>query len=190
MAARQTNPRAQSDRPGVGEPLSSAALQRRIDEEVGRAERHGTMLSCLLVVVENLDEIAYEHGPELSGQTLSYIAGALAGELRRFDRIGHPSAEELAIVLPGADSPSGEAVARRILERVQAIKIESRGTRLPLELSVGLAAWRENMAPHELLARARVAAARQDGDDPPSVPAPGEERRGGAELPGHAPSAS
>lgn len=165
MAARENDLRARSDRSGGSDPLSAAALQRRLDEEVGRAERHGTMLSCLLMVVENLEEIAYEHGAELPLQTVAYIASTLGGELRRFDRVGHPSAEELAIVLPGADSPRGEIVARRLLARVGAIKIESRGARQPLELSVGLADWRENMSAGDLLARARAAAARQNGED-------------------------
>jgi hypothetical protein len=38
----------------------AAALDERLLEEIGRAERHGTSLSCLLVVVENLDEMAGE----------------------------------------------------------------------------------------------------------------------------------
>jgi diguanylate cyclase (GGDEF)-like protein len=153
--------------------LTAAALQRRLDEEVGRAERHGTMLSCLLMVVENLEEIAHEHGSELPLQTISYIASTLGGEVRRFDRVGHPSAEELVILLPGADSPRGEIVARRLLARVGAIKIESHGARRPLELSVGLAAWRENMSAVELLARARAAAARANGEDQPAATAGG-----------------
>ena len=35
-------------------------LDERLLEEIGRAERHGTQLSCLLVVVDNLDEMAGE----------------------------------------------------------------------------------------------------------------------------------
>ena len=32
-----------------------AELDERLLEEIGRAERHGTQLSCLLVVVDNLE---------------------------------------------------------------------------------------------------------------------------------------
>src|SRR6185503_15180242 len=38
----------------------AAELDERLLEEIGRAERHGTQLSCLLVVVDNLDEMAGE----------------------------------------------------------------------------------------------------------------------------------
>jgi GGDEF domain-containing protein len=184
MAARESNLRARSDRSGGSEPLTAAALQHRLDEEVGRAERHGTMLSCLLMVVENLEQITYEHGSELPLQTIAYIASTLGGELRRFDRVGHPSADELAIVLPGADSPRGEIVARRLLARVGAIKIESRGARQPLELSVGLADWRENMSAGDLLARARAAAARQNGDDHAATPSTAAAQEGATGAPG------
>jgi GGDEF domain-containing protein len=170
MAAKDRNPRARAGAQGAREPLTPPQLQRRLEEEIGRSERHGTDLCCLLVVIENVAELVRsaenERDEELSARALAYIASALGGELRRFDRIARPREGELAIVLPGADGPRGEIVARRILERVRSIKIELRGTRLPLELSVGLAVWRAQMTPQQLLERARAAAARQNGDDP------------------------
>jgi len=154
-------------------------LDERLAEEIGRAERYGTPLSCLLVVIENLSELAREHGGELREQTLVYIAGALARELRRFDRVGMPTERELLIVLPGADGPRAEMVARRVLDRLQAIKVEARGARQPLRVSVGLAAWRTDAGPRSLIARARAATARiNDGEqagetatDPAAPPA-------------------
>jgi len=135
-------------------------LDQRLSEEIGRAERHGTQLSCLLVVVDNLEELAGQHGGELREQTMAYIAGALRSELRRFDRVGMPSDRELLIVLPGADGPRGEMVARRVLDRLRAIKVEARGQRRALRISVGLSAWRPEATPTLLLSRARAAAER------------------------------
>ena len=56
-------------------------------------------------------------------------------------------------MLPGADGPRGEIVARRVLDRLRAIKVEADGMRRPLRVSVGLAAWREDLSGEELLAR-------------------------------------
>jgi diguanylate cyclase (GGDEF)-like protein len=147
--------------------LSAAALSRRLDEEIGRAERHGTQLSCLLLVIDNLEEISRELGSDLPEQTLAYVGGALLRELRRFDRIGRPSEEELLIVLPGADGPRGEMVARRVLERVRAIKVEAEGTRRPVRMSVGLAAWRQDSSGDDLLAQARAATRVRNGENGP-----------------------
>ena len=167
MAASNPYPRA-DPLPGEGvQCLTSSGLDTRLGEEISRAERHGTQLSCLLIVIDNLDALAGEYGGELHEQALGYVADALRRELRRFDRIGRPSDQELAIVLPGADGPRGEMVARRVLDRVRAIKVEAAGARSALLVSVGLAAWRDGSDAKDLLSRARAAARRANGDDEP-----------------------
>jgi len=143
--------------------LSATALAERLEEEINRAGRHDTPLSCLLVVIENLDDLAKSHGSELSKQALAYVGEALRRELRRFDRVGRPSDGELAVLLPGADSPRGEIVARRALARLRAIKVEADGERQPLRVSVGLAAWRKDVGGEELLAQTRAAAHQEHG---------------------------
>jgi PleD family two-component response regulator len=182
MAASDPNPRSDRLPPEVGDCLTPAALGERMEEEIGRAERHGTELSCLLVRIDNLDELASEHGGALREQTIDYVASALRRELRRFDRVGRvgssglasqgvqgrqggsAAAMDLLIVLPGADSPRGEIVARRALERVRTIKVEAAGARQPLEISVGLAAWQQEVSAEALLARARAALRSVNGD--------------------------
>jgi diguanylate cyclase (GGDEF)-like protein len=171
MAAMEDNPRANPPAQEGQAWLGPDALDERLDEEIARAERHGTQLSCLLVVIENLDELAGEHGEELREQTLGYVAKALGGELRRFDRIGRPSGQELLIVLPGADGPRGEMVARRVLDRLRAIKVEAHGARRPLRVSVGLSAWQDGGAADELLLRARAASRVANGEDMSSAAA-------------------
>lgn len=141
----------------------------RLDEEVNRARRHGTPLCCLLVMIGNLQELAREHGDELSEQTLAYVAGVLSGQVRGFDRVGRPGDSELLLVLPGADGPRGEIVARRVLQRLRTIKVESDGERRPLRISVGLAEWQEDVSGEELLERARAAARRGNGADGASL---------------------
>jgi diguanylate cyclase (GGDEF)-like protein len=169
MAASDRNPA--SDRPATGAVpcLTASALHERLAEEVNRAGRHGTPLSCLLVTIGNLEELAREHGEELSEQTLAYVARVLASQVRGFDRVGRPSDFELLLVLPGADGPRGEIVARRVLERLHTIKVESDGTRRPLRISVGLATWQEDVGAEELLERARAAARRGNGAENASM---------------------
>lgn len=145
---------------GVSDWPGPRELQTRLDEEIARSERHGTPLSCLLVVVDNLQEMVEQHGVELREQTLAYVAGVLRRELRRFDRVGMPNDNELLILLPGADSPHAEMVARRVLDRLRAIKVEAKGERQALRVSVGLSAWREESTAQALITTARAAAAR------------------------------
>jgi GGDEF domain-containing protein len=179
MAASDPQPRSDRLSSREFECLTPAALRERLEEEISRAERYGIRLSCLLVVIENLDEMAREHGGELREQTVDYVAGALRRELRRFDRVGrigrigqigpvgHDSGLDLLIILPGTDGPRGEIVARRALERMRAIKVEAGGARQQLEISVGLAAWRADVSAETLLAQARAAMRAVNGDQNP-----------------------
>jgi two-component system, cell cycle response regulator len=167
MAAND-HQRSEEPPPGGVEWLSAPALNSRLIEEIKRAERHGTALSCLLVQIENLDEMAREHGEELREQTLAYVAEALRRELRAFDRVGRPSERELVLVLPGADGARGEIVARRVLDRLRTIKVEARGTRRPLRVSVGLAPWRDGASGDELMTRMRAASLPRNGEETPA----------------------
>jgi diguanylate cyclase (GGDEF)-like protein len=160
MAASDPHPRSNPLPPGQIACLSAPALKERMEEEINRAGRHDTPLSCLLVAIDNLDELSRKHGSELSEQMLAYVGGALRRELRRFDRIGRPSDNELLVVLPGADGPRGEIVARRVLDRLRTIKVEADGKRRPLCVSVGLAAWQKDTSGEDLLAQTRAAAQR------------------------------
>jgi diguanylate cyclase (GGDEF)-like protein len=158
MAASDQNTR--SDRPTAGAVLClpAAALHERLHEEINRAARSGMPLSCLLVTIVDIAELAHEHGEQLAEQTLEYVARALGSQVRDFDRIGRPSEGELLVVLPGADGPRSEIVARRALARLRMVKVESDGERRPLSISVGLAAWQQDLSADDLLEQARAAA--------------------------------
>jgi two-component system, cell cycle response regulator len=180
MAASDQDTRSQRASAGAVACLSQSALDRRLAEEINRAGRHGTPLSCLLVTIGNLDELVREHGDGLYEETLTYVARALGSQVRDFDRIGAPSNGELLLLLPGADGPRGEVVARRALQRLRTIKLELDGERRPLSVSVGLAAWREDLSGAELLELARGAARRgvaAGGLASPSPPALGRPDR-------------
>jgi diguanylate cyclase (GGDEF)-like protein len=163
VASDTTDPDPQLQGPEQIDSISAFELQQRLLEEISRAGRHGTPLACLLVTIGNLEELSRVHGSDLTERTLAYIGSALRTQLRDFDRIGRPSERELLVILPGADGPRAETVARRVLVRLRTIKIEAEGKRRPLRVSVGLAAWRQGVGADELLAQTRAAAARASG---------------------------
>jgi diguanylate cyclase (GGDEF)-like protein len=145
--------------------LDAAALADRLEEEIVRAERQQSELSCLLVVIESLQEMERRYGGDLGEQALAHLARALRGELRRFDQVGRPSDRELLVILPGADSTRGEIVARRALGRLRTIKIEADGARRALPIAIGLAVWSSGLSAQELLAAARAAAGAGEGEN-------------------------
>jgi diguanylate cyclase (GGDEF)-like protein len=151
---------------GSVEYLAAPALRERLEEEVNRAGRHGTALSCLLLDIEDLREVQRAHGDLLAAQVLAYVELALRCELRRFDRVGRSADGELLVVLPGADGPRGEVVARRMLGRLRALKLEDGEERRSLRFAVGLAPWRPGMSALALLGAARSASHPRAGVHP------------------------
>lgn len=144
--------------PAPAPALPTLDLLARIDEEIGRASRHGGGLCCLLVQIVNLAELVELHGDAFVAHALEHVGDVLRVELRRYDRVGHPLADELVILLPGASRLQGEAVARRALRRLGAIKVEIERVRRPLAVSIGIAAWTEPWSAERLIEEARTAA--------------------------------
>ncbi len=143
------------------ECLSSMELARRLDEEVHRAARQGTQLSCLLVSLEEVEYLSQTYGQDLPVQALAYLASALIYQLRRFDRVGRASDSELLVILPGTDERRAEIVARRGLGRLHSVKVEVEGRREALRISIGIAAWRDGLQATELVSQTRLAAQRR-----------------------------
>jgi PleD family two-component response regulator len=142
------------------EGLTAGELYARLEEEVCRAERQGTQLSCLLVSLDS-KRLSAEHDEQLPAQALAYVAAALTRQLRRFDRVGFLSADELLVLLPGADGPRAEIVARRALVRLGAVKVELDGRRHSIGVAIGLGTWSAGLSVAQLLERTRLAAHRQ-----------------------------
>jgi GGDEF domain-containing protein len=164
MAARDTHS-SHGLPPTPTSYLSAEALLARLEEEINRAGRGATALSCVLVSLDDLQEIERTHGPRLSRQAHEYVGLALCRELRRFDRVGVAGERELIVVLPGADGARAEIVARRALARLQVIKIEAAGRRRPLRVAMTVTSWRTGLDAAELVALARTASGRRSGRD-------------------------
>lgn len=153
--------------------LNEAAMASRLDEEIGRARRHGTRLACLLLALDDLESIGRHYGTAMAEHTLGHVGAVLRREFRRFDRVAYLGRGEFAIVLPGAGGTEGEVVARRALRRLHAVKIEDDGERRPLRASIGLGEWHEPQGAWELVASARAAmlrAGQRDGNGVPAGP--------------------
>ena len=158
LPANQIRAQSRPAREG-SEPLSRSTRSRdrlRRGDRPRRTPRHA--LSCLLMVIENLEEIAREHGSELPEQTLAYFASTLRGELRRFDRVGTRAQRSSRSCCPARTARAARSSRGACSRGCSAIKVETRG-RAPAAAALGRArAWRREMSAEDLLARARAAA--------------------------------
>jgi diguanylate cyclase (GGDEF)-like protein len=131
--------------------MNHRAMRRRLDEEIGRAQRSGTPLSCLLIDLDDFKLINDEHGHPVGDATLRGVVQALVGEFRAFDRVARYGGDEFVVILPNADLDSAAAAATRALERLRELPIPEDGGE-GVAASVGVAQWQPRMTTDALLA--------------------------------------
>jgi diguanylate cyclase (GGDEF)-like protein len=141
--------RAEAGTDSVAGCLNHRAMRRRLREEIGRAERSGGRLSCVIVDLDDFKLVNDRYGHQAGDSILRQVAQALTGEFRAFDRVARYGGDEFVVILPNADIESAVAAAGRALERMGRVLFPD-GTR-GVSASMGVAEWQASMTEQELL---------------------------------------
>jgi diguanylate cyclase (GGDEF)-like protein len=141
--------RSEAGTDAVTGSLNHRAMRRRLDEEIGRATRTGTPLSCLLIDLDDFKEINDIHGHPAGDAVLREVVRALVGEFRAFDRVARYGGDEFVVILPNAGIEAAAAAASRALERLRAVPGPAGGK--GVLASVGVAQWQAPMGTDQLL---------------------------------------
>jgi diguanylate cyclase (GGDEF)-like protein len=133
--------------------MNHRAMRRRLDEEIGRAVRASSPLSCLLIDLDDFKLVNDRHGHQAGDATLRAVAQTLVGEFRAFDRVARYGGDEFVVILPNAELGSAAAAAARALERLLALPARDtgEGSAGGVAASIGVAQWRAPMTTDALL---------------------------------------
>ncbi len=148
--------RAEAGTDAVTGCMNHRAMRRRLGEEIGRAQRTGGPLSCLLIDLDDFKLVNDRHGHQAGDAMLRGVVQALVGEFRAFDRVARYGGDEFVVILPNAELDSAAAAATRALERLRAIPgHDGAGATGPsptgASASIGVGQWRAPMGTDELL---------------------------------------
>ena len=134
--------------------LNHGAMQVRLREEIARAQRDGTVLSCVILDLDDFKRVNDSRGHQAGDELLRGVADLLRAELRPYDQVARYGGDEFVLLLPGSD----EATACQVAERVRdAVAAEAEpGSRLELAgaCSLGVAQWHEPLDAAALLEHA------------------------------------
>ncbi len=113
----------------------------RLETEVAYAKRHSTPLSLLMIDIDHFKRINDGHGHPAGDHVLSTLGQIVSSALRTEDLFARFGGEEFAVLCRGVTANSALSLAERLRARVETFAFEYQGRRIPVTISVGVAAW-------------------------------------------------
>src|SRR5450830_1165378 len=131
---------------GLTDPLTGVNnrryIEQRMQEEIGRAQRECSALSCLFIDIDHFKRVNDKFGHQSGDDVLREVATRIKKELRLSDSLGRYGGEEFIVLLTQATIHDAARIAERIRASVaqQAILIAGADDALQITVSIGAAA--------------------------------------------------
>lgn len=115
-------------------------LNARLKEELARAQRHGTSLTCLLIDLDRFKQINDQHGHLVGDMALREAAQRVDAHIRGSDAAARFGGDEFVVLAPGITPEQAAVLAERIRVAVCDTPLEIRpGVTLSMTVSIGVA---------------------------------------------------
>jgi len=138
-------------------------LQVRLKEELARARRHGTPLTCLMLDIDFFKKVNDRFGHGAGDDVLREIAQQIEAQIRATDVAARYGGEEFVILLPDTEADAG----RQLAERIRTAIADARFTvddevPIAVTVSIGVASCRLNREDEDLKTAGESLVARAD----------------------------
>ncbi len=128
----------------------------RLREEMDRARRYATSISCIMMDLDHFKRINDTYG-HLAGDEVLRAAASIARQNKRVpDVVGRYGGEEFLMLLPETGRTGARIVAERVRESIEDTLVEYDDSRIRITASLGVATAHndEKLSGDELLQRA------------------------------------
>ena len=136
------------------------AFMRRLEDEVGRVQRYGSVLSMVIVDIDGFKLVNDQYGHGVGDETLKMYARQVLSIFRHHDLVARYGGEEFAVLLPNTDINGAMSAVAKVQRRAAELKLklESTGGSIPLPtFSAGIALYQAGETPTDLIERADAA---------------------------------
>ncbi|MFO0580963.1 MAG: diguanylate cyclase [Anaeromyxobacter sp.] len=115
------------------------AFRARVDEEVKRAHRYLTPLTCVMADLDELKPINDSLGHAAGDRAIAAVAAVIREELRETDFGARYGGDEFVVLLPHTTAEEGRVLAERICARLGSASLELAERRVTVGASFGVA---------------------------------------------------
>ena len=124
-------------------------FERAIDRAVAAAERHKRRLALMMIDLDNLKHINDSVGHHIGDEAIRVLAQELQRAVRATDTCGRLGGDEFGVAMPDADEREAREVGLRVRQSLDDLNLSEK-LAVPVEFSVGIAAWRPGMDWHAM----------------------------------------
>jgi two-component system, cell cycle response regulator len=117
------------------------ALMEKLEQEMDRAARYATMLTCMMIDIDNFKQINDTYGHLVGDRVLKQLANLLRREQRSVDIVARYGGEEFVVLLPETTITESRNFAERILRRVAGHDFGEAGQPVRVTISIGVASF-------------------------------------------------
>ena len=150
------------EKENIADPLTGVYnrryLDRRLNEEVSRARRHGLPLTVLMLDIDHFKRINDDHGHQAGDQVLAQFADLTKRQLREPDLVARYGGEEFLVIAPQTTRHDALNLAERLRARIESntftvTNMAAQGERLKIRVtcSIGVAGLSDEIVRADML---------------------------------------
>ena len=150
------------EKENIADPLTGVYnrryLDRRLNEEVSRARRHGLPLTVLMLDIDHFKRINDDHGHQAGDQVLAQFADLTKRQLREPDLVARYGGEEFLVIAPQTKRHDALNLAERLRARIESntftvTDMAAQGERLEIRVtcSIGVAGLSDEIVRADML---------------------------------------
>ncbi len=121
-------------------------FENRIADELDRARRYGTVVTVVLVDIDDFKRVNDTHGHGTGDAVLKQLGALLKRELRTMDSLARIGGEEFVVVLPETGGTGARLFVDRVLRRVAQHDFGEGAPDVRVTASAGLATFPDDRA--------------------------------------------
>lgn len=133
-------------------------FRRRLEEEIGRADRYDQALTLVMLDLDRFKAINDTYGHLLGDRVLASYSHEVFSSLRRHDTVTRYAGEAFAILLPGTGAEGARLALEKLKARARSFTVHHEELSIPLpRFSAGVAQYRGEETGDDLIERADAA---------------------------------